>query len=126
MPDAPTKNRLEDRQTLLVLAILAGILLPLAFSIVSFVSAERAEGTELFLEMPDPKYENCVEDTEYMRYHHWELLRQIREEGVRYGFRKDLNLDKCQECHTSRERFCNKCHDATSLTPDCFECHYYP
>ncbi|MBU8932654.1 MAG: hypothetical protein KOO62_01480 [candidate division Zixibacteria bacterium] len=126
MPDNPTKNAFEDRQALLTVVILVVILLPLVFSVVSFVSTEQAESSELFLEMPDPQYKNCVKDTDYMRYHHWELLRQIREEVVRFGFRKDLSLDKCQECHTSRERFCNSCHDATSLTPDCFECHYYP
>ncbi|MFC2085001.1 cytochrome C, partial [Bacteroidota bacterium] len=71
-------------------------------------------------------YKNCVRETEYMRHHHWELLRTIREEVVRYGKRGEINLKKCQECHTSRERFCNKCHDAVSMKPDCYGCHYYP
>ena len=83
-------------------------------------------GDELFLERPDPKYTSCVKDTEYMRYHHWELLRGIREEIVRYGIRGEVNLARCRDCHTSRETFCNRCHDAVSLTPDCFGCHYYP
>ena len=61
-----------------------------------------------------------------MRRHHWELLRGVREEIVRYGKRGEIGLDRCRECHTSRERFCNVCHDAVSLTPDCFDCHYYP
>ncbi|TKJ38510.1 hypothetical protein CEE37_12135 [candidate division LCP-89 bacterium B3_LCP] len=109
-----------------VVIIVLLILLPLVWSIVSSVSTEGDQSSQLFLERPDPKYKNCIKDTEYMRYHHWELLRGIREEVVRYGKREDINFNKCRECHTSRERFCNKCHDATSLTPDCFDCHYYP
>jgi hypothetical protein len=81
----------------------------------------------VFLERPDPKYDRCLKETRYMRYHHWELLRGIREDIVRYGQREeDIGLYRCRECHTSRERFCNRCHDAVSLTPDCFDCHYYP
>ena len=61
-----------------------------------------------------------------MRFHHWELLRLTREEVVRYGIRGDVGLNRCGECHTSRERFCDRCHEATSLHPDCWGCHYYP
>ena len=102
------------------------IVLPFGYSVVSFVFAQDSKSPQPFLELPDEKYENCVKETTYMRYRHWELLRGIREEIVRYGKRGDIGLLKCQDCHTSRERFCNKCHDAVSLTPDCFDCHYYP
>ncbi len=103
------------------------VVVPIGFSIASHVSAQMAQDVRPFLEMPDPKHgKDCVEDTEYMRYHHWELLRAIREDIVRYGKRNGTNLNKCQECHTSRDRFCNQCHNAVSLTPDCFGCHYYP
>jgi len=102
------------------------ILIPITYSLVSYVLAQGATDSEPFLEKPDPEYKECVRDTDYMRYHHWELLRGVREEIVRYGKRGDLSLNKCRECHTSRERFCNRCHDIVSLTPDCFSCHYYP
>ena len=102
------------------------ILLPIAYSTVTHVFARSAPGEEPFLQQPDPIYQNCVRETEYMRYHHWELLRGLREEVVRYGKRGDVGLHMCKDCHTSREQFCNKCHDATSLKPDCFGCHYYP
>jgi hypothetical protein len=45
---------------------------------------------------------------------------------VRHGKRGEVCLSKCGECHKSRERFCDRCHNAVSLTPDCFGCHYYP
>jgi hypothetical protein len=102
------------------------IIFPFGYSLVAYMLPQGTEPSQPFIDLPDEKYENCVRDTEYMRFHHWELLRQIREEFVRYGKRGDLGLFKCKECHTSRERFCNQCHNAVSLTPDCYGCHYYP
>ena len=110
----------------LVLIPVVIILLPLGYSVVSSQLAEPPSAEELFLEMPGPEHDACVKETTWMRYHHWELLRQTREEVVRYGERGNPGLAKCMECHTSRERFCNKCHDAVSMTPDCYGCHYYP
>lgn len=110
--------------TAVILVLL--IILPLVYSVVSHVFAQSSQVEEPFLQMPDPKYKKCVKETEYMRYHHWELLRGIREEVVRHGIRGDVGLGMCKDCHTSREQFCNKCHDAVSMTPDCFSCHYYP
>jgi len=113
-----------QRATILIILVIL-ILVPFGYSVVSYMTVQ-AEPTEVFLEMPDPVHKECVKDTEYMRYHHWELLRNVREEVVRYGIRGEVSLDGCRDCHTSREEFCNKCHDATSLKPDCFGCHYYP
>jgi hypothetical protein len=110
------------------------ILLPLAYSLVSSITAQGADATEAFLERPDPEKGSCVREKAYMRYHHWELLREIREEVVRYGRREEIErngkrmevgLNTCKECHTSRERFCDQCHHAVSLYPDCFDCHAY-
>lgn len=120
MPDEPQPT-LRDR---LFVAIPVGlILLPLAYSLVAPLFTREAQA---FYERPDEKYENCVRETEYMRFHHWELLRSVREEVVRYGMRGDVGLHRCPDCHTSRERFCDRCHETVSLTPDCFGCHYYP
>jgi hypothetical protein len=102
------------------------ILLPLAYSLVSSPFAQQTPPSQVFLERPDPQYQRCIKDTTYMRFHHWELLRSVREDVVRYGKREDIGLARCKDCHTSRERFCNQCHNAVSLYPDCFQCHYYP
>ena len=102
------------------------LLVPFGYSVVNrFVPADKAPG-EVFLERPDAKYTSCVKTTDYMRYHHWELLRGTREQVVRYGIRGEILLSKCRECHEHRERFCDQCHNSVSLTPDCFQCHYYP
>ncbi len=102
------------------------LLLPLGHGAVSSFRSQESSGTTPFLERPEAQYENCVRETVYMRFHHWELLREIRREVVRYGVRGDVGLAKCRDCHTSRERFCDRCHGAASVVVDCFGCHYYP
>ncbi len=124
MPQTPPRSR---RSALFIAIPVIVLLLPLGYSLVSPLFAQSVDPEQGFLEKPDdPDGEGCVEDTTYMRLHHWELLTQIREEVVRYGKRGDIRLNNCQECHTSRERFCNKCHEAVNLYPECWGCHYYP
>jgi hypothetical protein len=115
----------------LLASILVPVLLvPLGYSLVRGVIAQGQEPPE----RPDPIHgSRCVVDeargittNRDMRLKHWELLLGIREGAVRYGERGKINLGMCRECHTSRERFCDRCHNAVSLTPDCFHCHYYP
>ena len=115
-----------SRNAIIPLVLVLVILIPPAYSVVSRVFDGASEAETMFLEMPDPEHKECVKDTEYMRYHHWELLRAVREEVVRYGVRGDISLSGCKTCHTSREGFCNRCHDAASVKPDCYGCHYYP
>ncbi|MHC5008176.1 MAG: hypothetical protein ACYTGF_12535 [Planctomycetota bacterium] len=102
------------------------VLVPLAYSVVSPLWARDAKAVTGFLERPDPQHESCVQDTAYMRFHHWELLRETRKAVVRYGIRGEVGLKGCGDCHTSRQRFCDVCHDQVSMTPDCWGCHYYP
>jgi hypothetical protein len=116
----------SNRRALLIATVVLVILMPLGYSVVSPLFAHDAPAGAVFLERPAPEHTSCVRDTTYMRFHHWELLRQIREEVVRYGIRGEVGLKTCAECHTSRERFCNQCHNAVSLYPDCYGCHYYP
>jgi hypothetical protein len=105
----------------LVVAILAPLGLSAVFS---------GDSTEVFLERPDDRFERCVQpegkDTMYMRFHHMDFLKEVRDEVLRNGVRGEIGLDRCKDCHTSRERFCDRCHDKVNLTPDCFGCHYYP
>jgi hypothetical protein len=126
MPDDTTAKNARGRPTLLPLILILVIFLPLGYSVVSRVVPGAGEPTAVFLEMPDPQHEECVKDTEYMRFHHWELLRDVREEIVRYGNRGEISLKGCVNCHPNRERFCDACHNAASVRPDCYGCHYYP
>jgi hypothetical protein len=123
MPETPKSG---GRTALLMVVIAVVILSPLAYSIVSSLFAHEAQGQDVVLEKPAPEHKKCVRETAYMRYHHWELLREIREEVVRYGKRGEVGLFMCKDCHTSRDKFCNQCHNAASVYPDCYGCHYYP
>jgi hypothetical protein len=118
------------------------ILFPLGYSVVRSVVSHGAEAAQPFLDKPDGRQERCVRDTTYMRFHHMTLLKQMRDQAVREGNMSLINqvrdaavregkggatgLNTCRECHVSRERFCNQCHNAVNLHVDCFRCHYYP
>jgi hypothetical protein len=102
------------------------ILFPLGYTLVRSVLSRGEEPGRPFLEQPVGKQVQCVRETTYMRFHHMDLLKQLRNDAVRKGEREEITLNTCRECHPSRERFCNRCHDAVNLHPDCFRCHYYP
>lgn len=74
-----------------------------------------------------PKGGQCVRPAEWMRHNHMDFLKHKRSVTVREGQRiRSESLQKCAECHTSHERFCDRCHDYVAVEPDCFECHLYP
>lgn len=118
----------DNNRKLIVFAVVALIVVvPLGYSVVSaFISADGRSG-EPFLEMPDAtKYKKCVRDTDYMRFRHFDLLKEMREEYVRDGNQGEVSLKNCRECHPRRDRFCDQCHGMVNLSLNCFECHYYP
>ena len=84
------------------------------------------------LELPVNSKE-CVKDTEYMRSEHMTLLDNWRDEVVREGSRTYISSqgevyekslsNTCLKCHTSKENFCDKCHNYMSVDPYCWDCH---
>lgn len=123
----PMKNNNTSRkQILMVVAAIMLVAWPLGYSIVVYAAGSEHADSSTFLEMPDAQYTDCVRDTVYMRTHHMDLLKELRDAGVRGGARRKLSISDCTRCHNSRARFCDRCHHAVNLTPDCFECHYYP
>ncbi|MBF0621818.1 MAG: hypothetical protein HQL54_07805 [Magnetococcales bacterium] len=71
--------------------------------------------------------EKCIKDTDWMRRNHMNMLMEKRHVTVREGVRVPAeSLLNCKTCHTSREKFCDKCHSYVGVQPDCFECHNYP
>jgi hypothetical protein len=118
------ENMLINNKGVITVVILALIILtPIGFYAIRDAFSQSAEP---FLEMPDPKYKECVRDTEYMRFNHWVLLKELREEVVRQGKEVDVALSDCRDCHSNREHFCNECHNIANVHLDCFGCHYYP
>ena len=87
-------------------------------------------------DIPKGKGEKCVEDTQFMRESHMELLLHQRDETVQRGIRtKKHSLKECIACHVvndsnnqpvsaaSSKHFCRQCHDYTAVNIDCFQCH---
>jgi hypothetical protein len=81
--------------------------------------------------------EACVEDTEYMRASHMDLLNHWRDDLVREGNLEYVSslsgetyypsLTKtCMSCHENRDAFCTRCHDYADVQPTCWECHTTP
>jgi hypothetical protein len=78
----------------------------------------------------------CVADTKYMRALHMDLLNSWRDQAVRDGDRTYVGLGghkyvksltgTCMSCHTSREEFCQRCHQYVGAAPYCWDCHLEP
>jgi hypothetical protein len=75
----------------------------------------------------------CLEDVEFMKAHHVDLLKQWREAVVRDGQKMypsthqgacEMSLTKtCLGCHTNRANFCDRCHNYADVHPTCWDCH---
>jgi len=79
------------------------------------------------------KGDKCVEDTDFMRRNHMDLLKHHRDDTMRLGIRTTKHsLKGCVECHASektgsvaasKEDFCMACHSYASVKLDCWACH---
>lgn len=98
------------------------VLLPVVLSLLRPLWAEEPE---VFLEEPDARWENCLRDLEYMRFHHMDLLKEARSDVIRNGLKGGVTLAGCGECHHNRDQFCDRCHEKASVSLDCFGCHFY-
>lgn len=80
--------------------------------------------------------EKCVEETDFMRRNHMDLLDHQRDGTMRQGIRtKKHSLNGCLTCHAvldnnnqpvtikSEKHFCNSCHSYAAVKIDCFGCH---
>lgn len=76
--------------------------------------------------------DECVEDTDFMRRNHMDLLKHQRDETVHRGIRtKQHSLKNCLTCHAPKPssendttpHFCQSCHQYVGVKPDCFQCH---
>jgi hypothetical protein len=83
-----------------------------------------------------PGKDQCVLPTAQMKAQHMNLLNQWRDSVVRQDIRTyttadgrhfDMSLSRtCMDCHSDREKFCNRCHNALAVAPYCWECHLEP
>ena len=80
--------------------------------------------------------ECVIKDVGEMRSKHMQLLDDWRDEVLRTGDRKFFEVEgkqyqkslqnACIKCHTSKKKFCDKCHEYASVTPYCWDCHLAP
>ena len=84
-----------------------------------------------------PKNEKeCVENVDFMRDKHMQLLNEWRDEALRKenrtyvasnGKKWTISLQNtCMSCHVNKAEFCDKCHDSNSVSPYCWDCHVEP
>lgn len=110
------------------------IALLISLVLVSISSADDFPGEA---QIPPPKGDQCVEDPEWMRVHHFETILHQRDETVIHGIRTTKHsLKNCIDCHItqnakgeyarysdSEQHFCASCHEFAAVKIDCFMCH---
>jgi len=82
------------------------------------------------------KGDKCVLDVDEMRANHMDILNDWRDLVVREGIRTHKTEDRgsfkmsltngCLDCHKSKAKFCDLCHDYMGVKPYCWECHVIP
>lgn len=88
------------------------------------------------VELPPGGETKCVASAAEMRANHMVLLNEWRDDVLRDGNRVSIMVDgkmyrkglqmACMECHTSKEKFCDTCHEYASVKPYCWDCHLTP
>jgi hypothetical protein len=89
--------------------------------------------TPVIQEMAEKK---CIEDKQYMREAHMQVLDDWRDEVVRERKRVEVTTggktyemslqNECMKCHSNKAEFCDKCHDYVAVNPYCWDCHIEP
>ncbi len=117
----------------LLAVILTGMAGPGA---VVYAQEDNTAGNTLLPVIPVGRGDACVEDTDFMRRNHMELLKHQRDETMLKGVRgEQYSLIECLSCHAvygpdavpvtvaSPAHFCRSCHDYAAVSIDCFQCH---
>ncbi len=109
-----------------------GVVLVVVGGLFGLLSAAQA-GVDTPKLPPAKGASKCVEDTDFMRRNHMELLKHHRDDTLRLGIRTTKHsLKGCVECHasektgsvaSSKEDFCVACHSYASVKLDCWGCH---
>jgi hypothetical protein len=117
-----TSNRPQAWLWPLVVGVI--ILSPFAYSVGRFTWLSRSR-PKPFLQVSSSSSTRCVRDIAWMRQNHRLLLFELRDKAAREGIRNEITLSSCSQCHKDKTQFCDKCHNAANVHPDCFDCHSY-
>lgn len=140
MSDFPTKSFVgkvrgsSPLRSLSWAGIMAAVLLAVALPVTAHGDENEAKSSRV--SVPHhiaEKGDKCVEDEDFMRRNHMNLLKHQRDETMYKGIRTTkYSLKNCIECHASKknnsvigtnENFCQSCHSYAAVKLDCFECH---
>ncbi len=126
----------RSRGTLIVTTVVLAHFASLAVMVFAADEENRTAGGVPIPSIPQGQGDSCVEDTDFMRRNHMQLLMHQRDETVVRGLRgKQHSLKECVSCHavqgtderavtaSSPKHFCRACHDYAAVRIDCFECH---
>ncbi len=102
-------------------------------ALMALVVLVPAQAATSFPKLDIGKGGQCVEDPQWMRKNHMQVLLHQRDETVHQGIRDGkYSLKNCVECHASTrddsvlghpDSFCEGCHRYEAVKIDCFECH---
>lgn len=124
-----------------LIAIGIGLAVFLALASYPFwhAAGKAMSGPELDLETPAIRalpVRQCIAPIAEMKTRHMQILDEWRTEVVRNGRRTFTTSDgrrfemsltgTCMKCHSSKERFCDRCHDYAAVKPKCWDCHNVP
>ena len=111
----------------LKLAVLLGVVA------VSAAPLQQASAEVNLPGLDNHKGAKCVDDEDYIRRHHPDLLKHHRDEVVHQGIRtQKYSLEGCVECHASKKTgsvaaakddFCVTCHTYVGVQLTCWDCH---
>ena len=84
------------RRSLVLAGTVAVLLFPMGHCVGSYLLTSDAPGVSSpLLERPAAKYKVCIEDTPYMRFHHMDLIKEIRDAGVREAAIRKVSFGSC-------------------------------
>ncbi|MFZ5945306.1 MAG: sulfate reduction electron transfer complex DsrMKJOP subunit DsrJ [Bacillota bacterium] len=100
-------------------------------------AGKSPQAPELSLDTPkinELAVKESIEDVEFMRANHMQLLNDWKVSVVRDGNRVyisektgqayDMSLQNtCLDCHSNKEQFCDACHTYAQVEPNCWDCH---
>jgi hypothetical protein len=126
---------IERRSAIRMIAVVLVLVTGLAASAHALATDTANSGVPMPV-IPMGMGDACVEDTDFMRRNHMDMLKHQRDETVLRGVRtRQYSLVECINCHvvnapdseavsaSDPRHFCRACHDYAAVSIDCFQCH---
>lgn len=126
-------NRMYNSRYIIIGLVIFAVLISIPFW---YNAGQPTEAPKVSLDTPTIQAleeQECIEDTEFMRSNHMELLADWKISVVRDGNKVYVAEDgqeymmslqnTCLDCHSNKEEFCDACHKYAEVEPNCWSCH---